>query len=455
MIDVGALLEKVEAAAPIDAVEAVAAELGEMVDASDGLPADRRLQRPGRRPADLGRAGRRRARPRGRAGGDRSRWPAPCTSRCCAPSGPTSRPSAAAPGWSCRSPTAATRSGVLELVLPRAALRERGRRHAGRRARAGLRRHRRPPAHRPVRVGAALHALRPGRGDPAPAAAGVLHLRGGAVHPRRLAGAGQHGGRGHLRLHPGPRVACSCRSPTPSATRSRPHCWPRCSSAGCATAAARGMDLAEQAAYANDSLADHARARAVRHRPAAARRPARPARRASSTPGTPSRCGCATAGWRRSPLRVEPPFGVVPGKAFELQPFPLEPGDRIVFLTDGMQERNAVDLDVAAALADTADLHPREVVHALGAAVLQRDRRRPPGRRHDGLPGLVRRAAAGPHSRAGRRPEPRLGGPPEAVAAARRSRPGNLGLRCASTGPAGPSSPSHSAPPRLSRPWAG
>ena len=34
MIDVGALLEQVEAAAPIDAVEVVAAELGRMVDAS-------------------------------------------------------------------------------------------------------------------------------------------------------------------------------------------------------------------------------------------------------------------------------------------------------------------------------------------------------------------------------------------------------------------------------------
>jgi hypothetical protein len=33
LIDVGALLEKVEAAAPIDAVEAVAAALGEMVHA--------------------------------------------------------------------------------------------------------------------------------------------------------------------------------------------------------------------------------------------------------------------------------------------------------------------------------------------------------------------------------------------------------------------------------------
>src|SRR4051812_12909254 len=61
-------------------------------------------------------------------------------------------------------------------------------------------------------------------------------------------------------------------------------------------------------------------------------------------------------------LRVEAPFGVLPGKTFDVQPFPLQPGDRIILLTDGMQERNAASLDVAAALADTADLHPREVV---------------------------------------------------------------------------------------------
>jgi serine phosphatase RsbU (regulator of sigma subunit) len=69
-------------------------------------------------------------------------------------------------------------------------------------------------------------------------------------------------------------------------------------------------------------------------------------------------------------LRVEVPFGVLPGKTFQVQPFSLEPGDRIVFLTDGMLERQAASLDVAAALVDTAELHPREVVHALGAAVL-------------------------------------------------------------------------------------
>jgi serine phosphatase RsbU (regulator of sigma subunit) len=69
-------------------------------------------------------------------------------------------------------------------------------------------------------------------------------------------------------------------------------------------------------------------------------------------------------------LGIDAPFGVLPGKTFDVQRFPIEPGDRIVLLTDGMQERNAVSLDVATALADTASQHPREVVHALGAAVL-------------------------------------------------------------------------------------
>ena len=70
-------------------------------------------------------------------------------------------------------------------------------------------------------------------------------------------------------------------------------------------------------------------------------------------------------------LAVDLPFGVERGTEYRLQRFSLEAGDRVVFLTDGMQERNAATLDVAAALADTADLHPREVVHELGQAVLR------------------------------------------------------------------------------------
>ena len=70
-------------------------------------------------------------------------------------------------------------------------------------------------------------------------------------------------------------------------------------------------------------------------------------------------------------LAIDLPFGVDPMRPFRLQEFPLRPGDRLVFVTDGMQERNAAELDVAAALAETAALHPREVVHALGSAVMR------------------------------------------------------------------------------------
>lgn len=70
-------------------------------------------------------------------------------------------------------------------------------------------------------------------------------------------------------------------------------------------------------------------------------------------------------------LAIDLPFGVQAGTEYRLQRFPLEPGDRVVFVTDGMQERNAASLDVAAALAATSALHPREVVHELGQAVLR------------------------------------------------------------------------------------
>lgn len=70
-------------------------------------------------------------------------------------------------------------------------------------------------------------------------------------------------------------------------------------------------------------------------------------------------------------LAVDLPFGIEPGRSFAVQPLALEPGDRIVFVTDGMLERHAADLDFHTTLRDTAHLHPREVVHALGDAVLR------------------------------------------------------------------------------------
>jgi serine phosphatase RsbU (regulator of sigma subunit) len=132
----------------------------------------------------------------------------------------------------------------------------------------------------------------------------------------------------------------------------------------------KGLDLAGQAAYANDCLADNAAAgqfvtgqllRVDLHNRTAG----------IINAGHPFPLRLRDGRVEELELRIEAPFGVVPGKSFDVQRFPLEPGDRIVLLTDGMQERNAVDLDVAEALAASADLHPREVVHQLGAAILK------------------------------------------------------------------------------------
>jgi serine phosphatase RsbU (regulator of sigma subunit) len=69
-------------------------------------------------------------------------------------------------------------------------------------------------------------------------------------------------------------------------------------------------------------------------------------------------------------LDIDFPFSIRSGRSFRVQEFPIAPGDRIVFVTDGMLERNAAEVDVPDALSRSGDLHPREVVHALGNAVM-------------------------------------------------------------------------------------
>lgn len=64
------------------------------------------------------------------------------------------------------------------------------------------------------------------------------------------------------------------------------------------------------------------------------------------------------------------PFGMFPGTHYREQRLRLAPGDRLVLLTDGMVERNARSLDVVSALHELRDLHPREVVHTFAQAVL-------------------------------------------------------------------------------------
>ncbi|MDQ0792998.1 PP2C family protein-serine/threonine phosphatase [Streptomyces sp. B1I3] len=69
-------------------------------------------------------------------------------------------------------------------------------------------------------------------------------------------------------------------------------------------------------------------------------------------------------------LAVNLPFGVAAPTSYQLQEVQLNPGDRLVLLTDGMQERGAADVDLASVVRDTRTSHPREAVRAMTTAVL-------------------------------------------------------------------------------------
>jgi serine phosphatase RsbU (regulator of sigma subunit) len=70
-------------------------------------------------------------------------------------------------------------------------------------------------------------------------------------------------------------------------------------------------------------------------------------------------------------LEVDPPFGTVRGHEFRVQQLPLEPGDRLLFFTDGMLERNTTSVDVEDMVATGAHLHPREAVQHLTQAIFE------------------------------------------------------------------------------------
>ena len=69
-------------------------------------------------------------------------------------------------------------------------------------------------------------------------------------------------------------------------------------------------------------------------------------------------------------LKPDLPFGLG-DHSYRVQPLPLAPGDRLVFLTDGLVERNGPDIDIQAIVAQGAEMHPREAVQHLIRAVLK------------------------------------------------------------------------------------
>ena len=73
----------------------------------------------------------------------------------------------------------------------------------------------------------------------------------------------------------------------------------------------------------------------------------------------------------RVDLYVDLPLGLFSGASYRSSRVDLEPGDRVVLLTDGMLERNAVNVDIPRAITETRSLHPREAVRALADRVLE------------------------------------------------------------------------------------
>jgi serine phosphatase RsbU (regulator of sigma subunit) len=139
---------------------------------------------------------------------------------------------------------------------------------------------------------------------------------------------------------------------------------------GLRNARRRGVELAEQARLANDALAEQAG-------------------ESQFVTGLLVRIdlahatgGIVNAG-HPPPLRlragqVEPvhleadhPFGLQAGGGYRVQALHLEVGDRLMFVTDGMLERDAAGMNIAAILTAGIDMHPREAVQHLTQAVLQ------------------------------------------------------------------------------------
>jgi serine phosphatase RsbU (regulator of sigma subunit) len=139
---------------------------------------------------------------------------------------------------------------------------------------------------------------------------------------------------------------------------------------GLRNARRRGVELAEQARLANDALAEHAG-------------------ESQFVTGLVVRIdlGAATAGIVNAGhpppfrlregqvaqlgLKADRPFGLHAGGGYRVQPLQLEVGDRLIFVTDGMLERDAERMNIAAILTAGLNMHPRETVQHLTQAVLQ------------------------------------------------------------------------------------
>jgi len=139
---------------------------------------------------------------------------------------------------------------------------------------------------------------------------------------------------------------------------------------GLRNARRRGVELAEQARLANDALAEQAG-------------------ESQFVTGLLVRIGLASAtagivnAGHPPPLRLragqveqihleaDRPFGLQRGGGYRVQALELEVGDRLMFVTDGMLERDAERMNITGILTASMNMHAREAVQHLTQAVLE------------------------------------------------------------------------------------
>jgi len=132
----------------------------------------------------------------------------------------------------------------------------------------------------------------------------------------------------------------------------------------------RGLDLIDQAQLAHEALAEHAAHRSAFVTGQLVRINLNSGTARIVNAGHPPPLRIRDGRAQGITLRPDPPFGIRRPGPYSAQELELLAGDRLVFLTDGMLERNAASVDVAARLADCASLHPREAVQELTRAVV-------------------------------------------------------------------------------------
>jgi serine phosphatase RsbU (regulator of sigma subunit) len=139
---------------------------------------------------------------------------------------------------------------------------------------------------------------------------------------------------------------------------------------GLRNARRRGVELAEQARLANDALAEQAgedqfvTGLLVRIGLASATA-------GIVNAGHPPPLRLRAGQVEQIHLEADRPFGLQRGGGYRVQALELEVGDRLMFVTDGMLERDAERMNITAILTASMNMHAREAVQHLTQAVLE------------------------------------------------------------------------------------